>query len=267
MFGKLFGLGRYASPPKPGLQLAMPVFGSNSEPDPSQLTGAWSRLWPNEPPLSISKSDQGVLQCDHAGRTLMVAVLPAPIPKGDIDAACAASWMWPDAATALLTHKAHAIVAAPEQASPAELASTITRMVCAISRCSDMVGVYWGNGGQVHKPELFVQLASESLNDGSLPVPLWVGLRISGAGPSGPFTLTTKGMASFGHKELEIIETTMSIGDLRILAYDTILYLLTNGPVIRHGQTFGRTSDERFKTEHATSKFVRGQPVLRLHVP
>jgi len=235
------------------------------------ICAAWADLFPKEAPLTVSDTDKtaknSVATFESGGRTLMLTAMPVPIPQPEVDEAAEVSWMWTDAAAEVKTQKAHAIaVAVPGQNAIAE-ALGVSRLLAAAALSSDSVGVYWGGGGQVHKPAFFIDAVKDFDGAESLPAMVWVGLRISGRSAKGPFTLTTQGMTPFGHKELEIIDTKMPVGDLRMMTYGIIDYLLKSGPVLKDGNTFGASATEKFKVEHTTSKFRDGEPVVRLHVP
>jgi hypothetical protein len=259
-----------AAAPKVGPQLCMPAFRSDEGLTTERIIAAWSELFPRADPLEGGDGDQEVLGFRDGDRTLFAAVMPIPIPAGDIRYACEGSWMWPEAAEKVKEQQVHAVIMGSIAASlpgAVQEAVSVTRLAAAMCTCGDAVGVYWGNGGQVHSPEFFIDAAQGFDADDTLPCMLWVGLRVSAPGPSGPFTLTTQGMAPLGHKELEVIDTAMAAGDLRMKVYEAINYLLTSGPVFKHGQTFGPTAEDRWKIEHATSRFRRGEPVIRLHIP
>jgi hypothetical protein len=245
---------------------------------PDRIIKAWAKFFPALPPISHTPSkaaasptprgDSAVIELSLSpSRTVMVAVMPMPVPGNDIPASCEASWMWPDAAQQLAAHKAHAIILTPPSTTAIADALDISRIATCVAAAGEGLGIYWGNGGHVHKPKTFLDFLSASAESDIPPVMLWIGLRISGDSAQGPFILTSRGLASFGHRELEIIDTRMPIGDLREFAYNTISYLLANGPILKHNQTFGRTPEEKFRIEHTTSQFREGEPVLKLHVP
>lgn len=248
-----------------GPQIAMPMFESIAALSPDNVLMAWAHLWPGCSPLELRGGEKGVAEYACDGSSVMVAIMEAPIPHADIAAACEVSWMWPGAAAITQKQCAHAIVAVVGDRSAVESAALATRMTAALTHAGAAVGVYWGSGGMVHMPALFVDMARSILSDDGLPVPLWIGVRVSDGAAPGSFTMTTRGFSAFGHRELEVIDSRMSVGDLRILAYDFAGYALENGPVLKDGSTFGRSEEERFRVEHTNSRFRRREPVVRLH--
>ncbi len=236
-----------------------------------RISAAWAELFPSQPTLVPEKGAKdeknAVTSFSVGGRTLMFAVMPMPVPQSEIDEAAQVSWLWPDAAKEVKAQKAHAIVTGVPGGKAVEEALEVTRLLAAAAQASDCAGVYWGNGGMVHKPAFFIDGIKSFDGEESLPGMLWVGLIVSGRSATGPFTLTTRGLNAFGHKELEIIDTKMGIGDLRMMAYGLIDYLLMRGPVLKHGNTFGGSATEKYRVEHTTSKFRNGEAVVRLRVP
>ncbi len=269
MFGKKTPTN--VSAPKAGPQLAMLALKSGKGLSAKAIIKAWSELFPGVPPISDDgtekKDGSVVVEFGFDGGSLMLLAVNAPIPQPEIDEACGVSWMWRQASSELKQQRAHAIITAVTSVPPVDAALAVTRLVAAAAKAGDPAGVYWGAGGHVHSPALFIDAAKSFGDAEMLPVMLWVGLRISGSGPKGPLTLTTHGLAPFGHNEIEIIDTRMGIGDLRTLVFETCDYLLRAGPVLRHGHTFGRSEDEQLRVEHTTSRFRTGEPVIRLHVP
>ena len=333
MLASLFRSKKPAPEPPPGPQLGMVCLKGELGLTPDRICRAWAKFFPALPPIfhkgtspdapksPTPRGDSAVIELNVSGRAVMVAAMPMPIPGNDIPAACEVSWMWPDAAKHLAAHKAHAIILTTPDGDPVAEALDISRIAACVCAAGEGLGIYWGNGGHVHKPRFFLDAlnAFDPAGDGEPPSMLWDGLRISGTPPvpggsripgtppvpgaaappsipraappspatpptprkpgtpapppvpggsaSAPCTLTTHGMTNFGHHELEIIDTHMPVGDLRLLAFSTTAYLLKRGPILKHNQTFGRTATEKFKVEHTTSRFRENEPVIRLHVP
>lgn len=261
MFGRLFG-SKPAAAPAPGPQFCMVALPQATPPDAAAVGKAYRDVFPTSPLHAVKSGPEG-MQFQSGGITVIATAIPVPIPSGDIEGAAARSWMWPEAGTAMHSQQGHFIVAAVEREPAVEAAMAVSRVAAAVSHAGKAVGIYWGNSGQVHRPDLFVEM----VRDLEPPVPLWIGIVISAEKRGGPFTLTTCGLRSFGHKELEIIDTSLGVGDLRGLAFDLANYLIENGPVLEHGHTFGRSAEEKWRVEHTTSQFRKGEPVIRLHVP
>jgi hypothetical protein len=55
-----------------------------------------------------------------------------------------------------------------------------------------------------------------------------------------------------------------SIGDLRTTLLDLALYVLRAGPVLKHGQSFGPSAEEKWSIRHERSNLVPGRDVIVL---
>jgi hypothetical protein len=269
MFGKIASLfgSKPAPPPAPGSQLAMPLFASVSPVDPAAVLAAWARLFPGQPSLRVEAHEgprSPVQYGTGGGVSLMAIHIPAPVPKDEALHAVKTSWMWQQPDTAVRQHVAHAIVAAVGADDVIGAAWNVARLSAAMLAAAEGAALYWGNGGQVHTPEVVEKFAQ---SEKTPPVPLWVGITISGESRSGPFSAATHGLAPLGHKEFEVRGTTMRIGDLRGTLLDLAAYVLRQGHVLEHGQTFGPTAEQRWGIRHEASKLLPGREVILLGIP
>lgn len=259
---RLFGRPK---PPPVGPQLAMPLFRSKAGTKPAAVAAAYRDLFPRSS-LRIEPGEEEQVTYVSDGVTVVAQPIAARIPEEDLLHAAARSWMWPKALEAVSEHRTHAIVAGTgTEATP--LALAVTRVTAAIAEAADCAGVYWGAGGQVHQVDAFVSFTRKVDEDGTLPIPLWVGTIVSGETPQGPHDLTTQGLAALGHKELEILGSKAGPMDLRTTAFDLVAYLLEKGPVLKHGDTFGPSTDVRWKISHTKSRYREGEDVIVLKVP
>jgi hypothetical protein len=150
-------------------------------------------------------------------------------------------------------HRAHVIVAVMggDSLDPVERSLLATRAAAAVAQTHGATGVYWGNGTVVNPADRFIETARTASAD-EPPVLLWVEARYA-RDDAGSAVAFTTGMEPLGHKEFEIHRTRRSPGDVLKMLLDVCLYVLRAGPVLKHGQTFGRTADERLKIRHGPS--------------
>jgi hypothetical protein len=270
MFGKiasLFGSKPPSPPPQPGPQLAMPLFASASPVSPEAVAAQWAALFPQQPRLRIetqqgpeSPAQYGV---EGAG-ALMAMHIPMPVPKDEALHAVNSSWMWQQPDGPVRAHASHAIVTAMPGTDVVAAAWNVARLSAAMLKAGAGAALYWGNGRQVHSPDVVEKFAQ---SDETPPVPLWVGITISAESRQGPFSAATHGMGALGHKDFEVRGTRMAVGDLRMTLLDLALYVLREGPVLEHGQTFGPTADERWRIRHEASRLVEGRDAIVLGIP
>lgn len=261
MLGRLLKR-RRSSAPEAGPQICMVAFGSVDAPSPASIRDAWTELFPDIL-LELMRGDDSAPGFVVGGRAVMCVPVPFPIPSADIEWAARRSWMWPEAEREMARQRSHMLLATTADGDPVEAAMAATRVAAAACRAGDGVGVYWGSGGQVHKPQFVI----DTITDLDPAVPIWVGLVISRDDSSGLYTLSTLGLAALGHKEFEILDTRMEPDDLAGTAYDLVAYVVSNGPVLADGNTFGPTAEDKWRVEHTGSALRKGEQVIRLHVP
>ncbi len=246
-------------------QLAMPLFDDSAPITSDAVLAMWRILFPQGPTLLAVASESGVHEYRVDGtRSVTVAHIPMSVPRDEALAAVRSSWMWQQPDEAVRLHRAHAIVAASDDEHPIDAAWDVSRVSAALLAAGDGAALYWGSSRQMHPVDVAIELATETE---TLPVPLWVGLTISGPSGNGPFSAATHGLQSFGLLEFEVHETSMGIGDLRTTLLDLAAYVLDNGPVLEHGQTFGPSATERWPISHEPSRLVDGRDVIVLGIP
>jgi hypothetical protein len=247
------------------MQLAMPLFEDVAPITVAAVRAAWQTLFPSGPRLVVAKSDDAVDEYKlDGGRSVLVVQIPKPVPQEEALGAIESSWMWQRSDKPVRSHRAHAIVTASDGDSSLVAAWDVARVSAALLAAGKGAALYWGNSRQMHDPALAIDFASDMTKR---PDPLWVGITISGASKKGPFSAATHGLEAFGHKEFEVRDTRMGLGDLRMTLLDLASYVLDNGPVLEHGQTFGPTVTDRWRIAHEPSELVPGRDAIVLGIP
>ncbi|HEY5943972.1 MAG TPA: DUF4261 domain-containing protein [Kofleriaceae bacterium] len=254
-------------------QLAMPLFSDTTPIPREQVVAAWQSMFADGPDMAPGESTDGVVEYKIEGeRSVLVAHIPMPVPIDEVLGAVRSSWMWQVPDEPVRSHRAHAIVTATDQEAPLAAAWDVARVSAALLAAGSGAALYWGNSRQTHTREAAIQFVSERETP---PVPLCVGITISVAPKKGLFaaakkslfSAATHGLEALGHKELEVRDTKMGIGDLRMTLLDLASYVLENGPVLEHGQTFGPSANVRWRITHEPSKLVDGRDAIVLGIP
>ena len=241
----------------------MPLF-PRETPSRDAVVAAWKSLFPEGPRLATGEGGEGVDEYKIEGeRSVLVANIPAAVPNDEALHAVTTSWMWQGSDEPIRSHRAHAIVTATEHDKPIGGAWDVARVCAALLQAGDGAALYWGTSRQVHMPKIAIGFATEV----APPVPLWVGITISGASKQGPFSAATHGLAALGHKEFEVRDTKMGIGDLRMTLLDLAAYVIDKGPVLEHGQTFGPSAKVRWTITHEPSQLVEDREAIVLGIP
>jgi len=245
------------------IQIAMPLLADRDTPEPKKVVAAWRELFPEQPPLRLLVG-AAVAHFEVEGAAIMAAHMPVPVPTEEVLDAVRRSWMWQWPDDAVRGHQTHVIVTAVPGGDPVREAFLVARLSAAVLRAGRGTALYWGASSQVHLPEVVVELAA---NYEPFPVPLCVGITISGASGSGPFSAATHGLEALGHKEFEVLGTRMRIGDLRSSLLDAAAYVLESGPVLLDGHTFGFSAEQKWPVRHAPSELVRDRQAIVLDIP
>jgi hypothetical protein len=195
----------------------------------------------------------------------MIAEMSIPIPKDDIEYACANSFLWPSAQETIKDHPAHLVVIATGTfASPAEEALWLSRAICAVSEEYDAAGIYWGHASVVHEPSTFRKLIGDAgVQMEKLPVPLWVGF-LRAANEKGGVDVYTDGLDAFGVMECEVINSRRRPSEIIDLLSGLSAYLISKGNVIEDGNTVGGSAEEKIIARHAPSAIGREGKVLQI---
>lgn len=222
-------------------------------------TGAVTKAESNSP-------DDKTAAYTIAGATTAIGMMDRPIPNGDIDYACMNSFMWPDAAEAFHEQTCHVIVIVfPRKGeSLAEQGIRLSRSIAAVTETYEAVGVYWGHGSIVHKPELFREMLQDANSDmHSLPIPLWIGF-LRSPGENGGMDVYTSGLSAFDVMECEVIGSHQDPREILSFLSGLSAYLISKGNVIEDGNTVGGDENERIVARHARSAIGREGTVLRI---
>jgi hypothetical protein len=246
--------------------LAMVLLESAPTLTSASLASVWRSAWPDVPGPTDFDSDEpqqgpGAMTLRLDGMTGALGVMPAPIPGGELDGPAATSWLWPNATEQIPRVGAHVVAWVSGPGLPVDAHQHLTRLVTAVSRATDALGVYCGAAGQVVRADVFDGLAHDYHPD-RLPVMLWIDFRAFQ--DQGRSSLFTVGMSEFGLMELEIPRSDKPPGQLREFAMNLAAYLISEGPVIGDGHTVGGDEAQRVVVRHTPSMTGRASTVYTL---
>ncbi len=177
--------------------------------------------------------------------------------------------LWLTASQDLANHESHWIVTtAASKLSLVDQAWLVTRVVEAILRSHPTaIGVLWNKHGLKVSADSFLEVL-DTLEQDALPISLWIEITISpSADDDSPMIALTTGMRTFDLMEIESIRSPESVSDMYARIFGICQYLLTSGPVLRHGDTLGESNDERITVLHIQSVLGRQEKVIFLRYP
>lgn len=185
-----------------------------------------------------------------------VAHIPVPIPYRDIEGTAKYSYNWKTAVEDLKDHKSHLIVTiiggGQDQVKRFKI---FTKVVCSLLRITDSIGVYEGNQSLLIQKENYLGIA-EGMTDEYYPLNLWIyfGYRKTEKGNNG----YTYGLKEFGKYEMEIVDSSKSIGEIEKFLFNMSHYVLEYNVTFKDGQTCGMTAEEKIAITFSRGRFVSG---------
>ena len=217
--------------------------------------------WPALPPLENFNQSDGAFSFRVASMDVVGSHMPAPIPWGDLEDPCRASWIGKDAEPILRLHKSHLVLVVREEGQPLECARLLTQVTASVfPACEEALGVLWVPARLLVPPSVFRDFAVNMLER---PLYIWIDFR-AGKRSDGLTEGFTTGMEALGHMEFETRTAPDTPGELRERFFTLANYVLDHGPVIKDGDTIGEDSAAQIRATRVHSAFGRNSDVLRL---
>jgi hypothetical protein len=207
----------------------------------------------------LSTEREGTAGFSVGGINVLAALMPMPVPDGEADGATERSLSGLDGSWTLPEHRAHLVVAQQGASGGLDELTAFTRVVAAIARATNAVGVYWGEGGATHHPEFVVNIAHSEL-----PLPVWVGVSIAKAGDA--TELLSIGMKQLGLPDLLVVTPALDASVLEFF-YDLLAYVTRRGKPLPKGDTVGRTEKEKLKVSYVPSPADPSTEVWSVVIP
>lgn len=195
-----------------------------------------------------------VFQID--GETIAIAHMPMPIPSGDIEEAATYAYNWQSSLDDTKDHESHLIVSLMQGGkNQIKRFKIFTQVLCSLLRTMNAIGVYKGNQSLLIPKEDYLSEA-ELMSEDYLPLNLWIyfGLRVTDNGNAG----YTYGLKEFNKTELEVLNSTQSLEDIRGFLFNIAHYVLEYDVTFKDGQTVGGSEDEKISIKYSKGQFVEG---------
>lgn len=239
--------------------LAMPLFKNGESFELKEVVFHLKGFWDADVAEVTGDKQAAVFTIDGVQVTL--SFMNFPVPPGDIESTAQYAYNWLKAVEELKDHTGHAIVSVLSgNQSAFERNQVMSKLICSVLATSKAVGVYKGSQSLLIPSEQYLSFM-ELIKEGSAPVPIWVyvGLRTLPGGNSG----YTYGLTQFGKRELEIIDSSMSLEELYGLLMNISAYVIERNIEFEDGETIGESEEQKIKLKKGKGQFVEGE-VFRL---
>jgi len=190
----------------------------------------------------------GSIVLPASGDVVMGMRVDVPYPDR-LDGQAGFAYWWPEAKNDIARHKAHLMIFCSwSKFSRMDAHMRHLVLVRELVEQLPVIGVLWGS--VLVPPDIFKGEFANT-HKGELPFSLWVLIQFSKQS-NGNILISTLGMRDFEQMEIET-ESALPLDQTYDLVRKFGSHILANGPVVRDGETFGLTADQRIKVRHIRS--------------
>lgn len=214
------------------------------------------------------------------GASVRVLAVPGPVPNAEADTSAFLSLSSVNGRWRLGKHTAHLALSlegpmqtkasgmlsrlsgATREANRLERLSMFTRVVAAVSKASDGLGVHWAAGPVTHSPDFFSLVAKEA----SLPLPLWMGVSLTPE-PDGRTSVL-----SFGMQQLSLPDLMLSgpakdeLPDTIDFFFSALATIAERGVAPHEGETIPRSLLSRPRVSYGAHPIEAAARVWKLEL-
>lgn len=200
--------------------------------------------------------------------TLVVTMMPLPIPNGEAEHYAGANFMWKDAVEQVKKHRAHILVAVIGEGNPVEKAALFTKAVECCLHFDGAIGVY--SDGAVFEKKMYLDFAA-MLKQEQLCIPLWVWFGLYFTDEN--VVIYTFGMKKFGKDEMEFLidiahqEDSEFLNSARYYLMDIANYVIASDVTLNEGETLGISQDHHILIQKREGIAVDGMTLQMEYHP
>jgi hypothetical protein len=254
---------RKTKPTPTGLILAMIMLQKPKLPKAADLVEFLTGSWEDTPAVSEPSVIDDMLVLQVGDETASVALAPHAIPWEELEGPCAAAWWWPEAPDTLQNHAAHLLVSINGGSTDVVSRNLIlTKLVAATAATTDALGIYWGTGCLVHRPDMFIE-ESQQMSRTMLPLNLWVDFRPT-TNSDGSVSIFTTGMDALGQPEIEVSRSKTDPTKIMNAVIHAAHHVVDNG--VPTGESLPVSETESVGIKSAPSMWDNKVSVLLLDV-
>jgi hypothetical protein len=274
LLATLLGAGQGTPPTTPGTDarrhlLAFVLLERPALPQPDAVVTAFRRIAPGTERDLVAGSvhDDALEFVVGSSGSLMVGLMPFPVPRGEADEAFDFSVSSLRGTTKLAPHRAHLVAFFGDRVgtSRKESLTRFTYLIAALAEASGAAAVYWGAAGATHDTKYLVEVARE--HDPDLMLSLWTGISIASDGPARVSLLSLGMQQQLGIMELRLTAPRKDLARAIGFFFDALAYAAKRGTAVPEGDTLGSTAEQRLKVWYESSPLNPNERVWRIDLP
>jgi len=228
------------------------------EPNSFDLKGTVNELktkWKLKVNNNDADNETAVLEIDNY--RIAIASMPIPIPENEVEKTAEYNYFWENGVEETAKHKGHIIVSIMDTGKNAVQENLLfSKIVSAVMNNSKSLGIYIGGRTLILKKE-FYQANVDMMGEDDLPLYNWIyfGLRQE----KGKQSVYTYGLADFGKKEMEIVDSDNSLEELGEMMSNLANYVIAYDVTLKDGETFGLSAEQKLKISESKGRFLEGK--------
>ena len=191
------------------------------------------------------------------GYNIAIAQISVPIPGDEIEIAAKYNYFWENGVDEATKHKGHIILSILNSGkNPIKENILFNEVAASILGNSNSLGVYIGGRSLLLKKDFYLA-NTEMMTNEDFPLFNWVyfGMRHENEKNS----IYTYGLADFNKKEMEIVNSTHSLKELRELIFNLAHYVILSDVTLKAGETIGVTENQKLKITESKGKYLDGK--------
>ncbi len=187
---------------------------------------------------------------------IAIANIPAAIPEGEVERAAEYNYLWKNGVKETSKHKGHIILSIMNAGKkPVQENLLYSKLASAVMNNSNSMGIYIGNRTLVIEKK-FYQANVEEMSEQNLPLNNWIYFGL--VRQNGKHSVYTYGLADFGKKEMEIVDSDQPLETLNEMMLNLTHYVLSYDVNLNAGETVGMSEEQKLKISESKGRFLDG---------
>lgn len=193
------------------------------------------------------------------GMTVFISLIEAPIPGTEVLDTAMYQLFWKDRSEEGVAHAGHLILTIMNGGKDLIQENILlSEMAALIMANSPALGYYMGQRSLLIEPNIYMEMVND-MQAKKLPIYAWVymGYRQE----NGKQSVFTYGLADFGKKEIEIVDSAYELEALLDMLYGMAHYVLAYDVTLNDGETIGMSETQKLKISISKGRYLEGETI------